>query len=539
MTIYYKVKELGTFDPEYPQASRLNPNFIMGGSMEDMCGNVYQAHDTDFNSEKVQLDRWWFHLSWLIKGYMKDGEFVPAPDEEQYHQPTLLTQRSEWKPEYEKNLMIHKKVVDLIEKIVDRSVPLLSGYYGNFYKTTEQSYDFTWVMISQTNKKKLSGIAFNTLEASTWENTGFKAESTLDLNLKNSLFNNPPESYFREEKGTFLKPAKLIRALFPDLDETQVTSYAAKLQRNLRELANPNTSVVQVNPLPSEIYTHDEQCFDSCMKDQPKSWFKIYDDLKHTSIAYIEEDGMLKARALIHDRVFEKDNPEPFKIMDRIYSENEDYEVIMIEWAKEHGYYYKACQSACYYHFYKPDGTKIHKPEIYIECDDLVEKKYEGIPYMDTFCRYNHDYFVLSSYHKYNTYLQNTDGCDSNNFIVKSLYCQRCEYRSQELYEVRNYDYSTLEVCQDCLQEFYYCEECDEYHRPQNINDDGYCYRCRPRSTSVSTDVVSSDSETVATYRFSSTSSRWIIDEITSEYQASILQDITEEPTPTITAPQI
>lgn len=537
----YKIRELGTFNPEYPPDH--SPHWISPG-MDNYCGMVLYCTDGPDEHQRLKLiDNllsadcgWWYHLSWVIKGTLDPitNEFIPCPDEDQVLQPQPFTDRSQWKPDQPKQITIHKKVVDIIEEIVNIPTNVSDITSDNFYIINfkeDTTYPFTWIKISETNKKKLSGIAFNVIEASAWEQCTYKYETALDSYFKDYTLKVSPSQSHRAAKGTFLKPAKLLRALYPDLSDSEITSHASKLSYKLRLLANPNTSVVKVSTTPSEIYIM-ESCFESCMRDQPQSWFQIYDDLPHTSIAYIEEDGILKARALIHDQVFDNNKVhyrdstqgsyETLRIMDRIYAEDDDYEVLMIQWAKENGYWYKERQSASVDYYIKPDGQKVYLHDIYILCGDLAAEGYEGVPYIDTFCRYSADYKIMTRFNcDTNTSFSNTDGTDTQRILVRTDYsfCSRCGDKcyNEDLYLVYSSTFEEIYVCSYCRRSYYhYCDQCDEYHHTFNFNSSTEsCTCCIPAKPTVEVQEVEERIQVI----LEPTRRRWqiIADEIATE----------------------
>ena len=270
------------------------------------------------------------------------------------------------------------------------------------------SYRYTSIKIADTDFRRMSGIKKSLAVFPSLEN--------LEKYLREEHFGNERQKFavylyakglhaalnyytewffgelfspeFRETKGTYLKPVKLVRMVFgDDFDSSELSTLAGYIADGLRELHFRNdTDRVELSEYPSEIYTlNADSEFPSCMADKPESWFKLYDALPNTCIAYIFEDGLLKARALIHDEVLDLDTGNTYRIMDRIYAENADYFALMKVWARKNGYYTKNEQASDVHWYTCPEDESTKSlPNICIPCD-FTKEQFENIPYVDTF----------------------------------------------------------------------------------------------------------------------------------------------------------
>lgn len=488
-------------NPDYPPDFR----FPMNTQKYEQCNQIFPYA---YHNNRTQLcDCNYFSNYWLEFGYIdpETQEFIPYPDWFQFTTPHQLTQQ-EWKPEEPTSIHISNRVINLINQAVYQINPSLHRLHDIVHN--KNSYDFTHIDISKTNHQRISGFSFNKLKSLTWQATEYKDKHSLDTQF-NRLLQISPE-HQRHEHGTFLKPAKLIRALFPDLEDKTITLIASKFAYLLRKNANPDISIVQVNPNPSEIYTHPNQCFDSCMRCQPKSWFKIYDDIQNISIAYIEVDNEIKARALVHESVHDNEHEHaPIKIMDRIYYANEDYLVLMQLWAQKNGYWCKNEQSAGHTKYMTPDG-QIIDTYVHHHLDfDLRNKSYEGVPYFDTFYQYDIDAKQLGDdVYDSDTEFRETGGGDENNVIVSGTRCYECECRVDE--DDIYYGPDDNVYCKDCYNEYFFvCEDCGEttwrdYSRYVDGEDiyvceycfDNYYRRCEGCHTEYHRDNLTYDDET-------------------------------------------
>ena len=124
----------------------------------------------------------------------------------------------------------------------------------------------------------------------------------------------------------------------------------------------------------------------SCMKhDRCQEYFSIYVDNKEISLLCLldKNDNSLIGRALLWDieAVDKNSEKKPFKIMDRIYTINDDFYTSMFKnWAINNNYYYKQEQSFSNSVWFEKDSKKI---DLYLSVNLNINCKY--FPYLDTF----------------------------------------------------------------------------------------------------------------------------------------------------------
>lgn len=418
-------------------------------------------------------------------------------------------ERKDWAPEkYNANISV--EVYDLIMKCADKVLnnnavkyscaqPNNSASSGTWYHFP--GYGYTWVDFATTEKGRLSGVKFNVLQTRAWHvwDLAFRDEGTLSLNSmynKACVVKSIMSETFRAEKGTYLKPGKLIQAIFPTVDAGGLNlsaQIASALALELRKMVEIDISNISVSENPSKIYQithHDSGSIgSSCMADKPACTFEIYDDV--CKIAYLlGDDGVLVGRALLHDNVVIHDTNQTIKLMDRIYCTNDDVLVQFIIYANENGYYQKEVQSLSCKNYISPDGDILEEPILSISAKNLREE-YKKVPYIDTFRHYHKQSVTLCS-HDWNgeenavTTFDETNGTDNNHlFTGAPRSCMHCDNNENdcEIIYMNEYD---VDVCSYCLGTMYsYCDSCDRYvpneeMEPINVgrNYEYYCSDC-------------------------------------------------------------
>ena len=395
-------------------------------------------------------------------------------------------QRSDWKPVKPSNVYISKRVMEIINKISGTDLHL----YDSNYLSYIIDYAYNMIDISLSNPLKLSGIGINVYESLCWENIlnlyphidSITDEREIERiieklnNYYSDLWNN---NYYqstvidlREEKGTYVKISKLIAAFLPDVSQDHLSTLTGKFVECLRMKSDLDISIVKISDNPSEVYTLNSYHINSCMKEKQPDFFKIYDELKDTKIAYVYENETLLARALLHDKAY-MDKTE-IKLMDRIYFANDDELARMKIWAKEHGYWTKKDQSINCYDCIDPDGNTYFDKHFILECPEIDDQKYESVPYFDTFCYYYRTSSFLSSSEQIidigwaDTNLRNTDGTDYNYlFTERRKYCYECD-------SVISSDYTPIEIngrlyCQHCIDTYFFtCPDCGMLRKKMN-----------------------------------------------------------------------
>lgn len=286
-------------------------------------------------------------------------------------------------------------------------------------------YDYTALDIAESNPLKISGIRkvriaehfLNSLESAMATNqmhySGGSVKEWVESQCKYrglhwalAVFaegcNISPS--FREEKGTYIKPAKIVKLFFGEyFNDDEISVIAGKIASELRLMSYKDVSMVQVSEDVASVYKTDtSSSLESCMayEDIPSHRFKIYNDIKSCKIAYIVEHGLLVARALLWDDVTDEKTGEKYKIMDRIYYAHDDVLAVMQNWAIKNGYTRKARQALHVRDFIKPNGEEVFLRTLSVPC--RVEAcLYKEVPYIDTFayCDMENPYKLVSSVH--------------------------------------------------------------------------------------------------------------------------------------------
>lgn len=407
-------------------------------------------------------------------------------------------ERKEWTPE-KYNSNINKKLYSLIvrcaSKVVDNPMDYTCARPNNLADTGIwyhfPGYDYTWVDFASTAPGRLSGIKFNALQTLVW-NTSWPTKEMLDVEYNETCMVYPCNSKLRAEKGTYLKPGKLIQAIFPGINADTVSEIASILALELRKLQEIDISRIEISDNPSDIYemTHHQSgsIGDSCMKYKPSYMFDIYFDLD-CKIAYILDDiGLLIGRALLHEKVTH-DN-QTIKLMDRIYCTNDDVLVQFIEYARKNGYHRKEEQSLSCKNYIAPNGDILEHPILSINAENLQEG-YKKVPYIDTFKHYYEQSATLCSEYRNGeehavTTFDGTNGSDDNQLFARPFNeCSHCSNNEND-YEMFYIEQDDEHVCIACLEHRYsYCDSCDRYVSNENMgsinvgrDDEYYCNEC-------------------------------------------------------------
>lgn len=305
---------------------------------------------------------------------------------------------------------------------VEIAVILKSRFRDMFF---HNEYDYTALDIAESNPLKISGIRkvrlaeyflCNLESAMAINQTHYSGDSVRNwfegcckyrgLHWALALFaeNRSISASFREEKGTYIKPAKIVKRFFGKyFNDDEISVIAGKIASELRLMAYKDVSTVQVSEDVASVYKTDtSESLESCMvyEDIPSHRFKIYNDIKSCKIAYIVEHGLLVARALLWDDVTDEETGEKYKIMDRIYSADDDLLAIMQNWAIKNGYTRKARQALHVRNFIKPNGEEVFLETLSVPCR-LEACLYKEVPYIDTFayCDTENPYKLVSSVH--------------------------------------------------------------------------------------------------------------------------------------------
>lgn len=153
---------------------------------------------------------------------------------------------------------------------------------------------------------------------------------------------------------------------------------------------------------------------DSCMKSVESDFFDIYTKNDKVSLIVMYSDishNYIIGRALLWDL----DEPQGRKFMDRVYVNNYSNEQVFIDYAKENGWLYKSSQSM---------GSDINIVDPINDIERLITLKielnptdYGNYPYLDTVRYYNPNTGILSNKQIFNPKYELTDTDGSYNEI--------------------------------------------------------------------------------------------------------------------------
>lgn len=408
-------------------------------------------------------------------------------------------ERKEWKPEqYNSNISqaLHSLVVKCAEKVQSDAVLYLSTKPNNLAEGIWYhfpGYDYTWIDFASTVPGRLSGIKFNALQTLVW-NTSLHEREVLTAEYNETCMIYPSTSSLRVGKGTYLKPGKLIQALFPEMDTDTVAQIASILALELRKLGEIDTSNIKISDDIGKVYTMSfsdhGSIGDSCMADKPSYMFDIYFDLD-CKIAYLlDDDGLLIGRALLHKSVTMNNENKSIKLMDRVYCSNDDILVQFIEYAKQHGYHRKEEQNLSCKNYIAPNGDILEYPTLSINAKNL-QGGYEKVPYIDTFKYYHEESAILCNKYRNGdelavTIFDGTKGSDDNQlFAYPFRECYHCNNNEND-YELHYLESHDEHVCESCLNNIYdHCDECERYVNNGDMieiivgnGSEYYCYDC-------------------------------------------------------------
>lgn len=322
------------------------------------------------------------------------------------------------------------------------------------------------------------GIGWLTLHIQKIEECGMKSWLTMGYIPMN--MSDFTENWLRTN-GVMLKPGKAVRKMTDD--NADISIFAGYFQDEMNKL-NPDQCEILVSDTPSDIYVMGGD-FTSCMRKDDPEFFRIYDDVESCSIAYIVEDGKLRARALLWETVEDMDTGETYNVMDRIYSENHKYLSAMILWATTHGYLHKTAQALNIDTYYKPDLSVVTLKNARVGTSfPFKHEMYVLVPYVDTFqwvFNGKHDMYTTDRY-GYGACLTDTDG--NGGWLTRPhSRCINCDDIVDE--DTAFYDNDGEAWCEHCFDNNWTrCENCDEWVRNNeiyevSINGDPKIYVCR------------------------------------------------------------
>lgn len=129
--------------------------------------------------------------------------------------------------------------------------------------------------------------------------------------------------------------------------------------------------------------------WNSCMRQPERNKYLTLYSVNHEQcslISYLDEEGKVRARALLWNEVFDHDNDQQtYKLMDRIYSVYDHDVEFLKKWASDNGYITKAYQNSKTETIYNING-EVKNLRLYVK---LKKEFLTYVPYLDTFKYYN------------------------------------------------------------------------------------------------------------------------------------------------------
>jgi hypothetical protein len=258
-----------------------------------------------------------------------------------------------------------RKILLKIEDVSPVAKILVDGTDENI-----KTNDINYLDISHTDPSKISYITSDRIEKIREE---YKDSS--EEKIKNVLI--------WKKKRYHTKPGKIVNKILK-LENGDVERFA-NLYKGLVEKRNTEVKIIEGSKIIS--YFHEANYEErtgtlgsSCMRySQSQKLLDLYaynECVKMVVIFSKKEPNKIVGRSLLWE------TEDGHKIMDRIYTTKEKYEVIFNEWAEENGYYRKLHNNWFdTIRFISPDGKQV-EIETHVQLDQY---KYMGFPYLDTF----------------------------------------------------------------------------------------------------------------------------------------------------------
>jgi len=221
-----------------------------------------------------------------------------------------------------------------------------------------------FISISSEDKNKISYLSQD------------RIKNLIDEDAFDETFWNTPKRYQA-------KPGSFISKVFKDIPSKEVEKFSNLFKSESNKV---DFTFKVVSGLDIKKYYHyssyqsDKGTLGgSCMKHNcSQGLFDIYieNDDNVSMLVMLDIDGLLMGRALLW-------NFESYKIMDRIYTTNDDnLQWYFKKWATENNYLYKSEQN--WYNTLFFENINTSKKEIFLKID-LKNKDFSKYPYMDTF----------------------------------------------------------------------------------------------------------------------------------------------------------
>jgi hypothetical protein len=222
-----------------------------------------------------------------------------------------------------------------------------------------------------------------------------KSDKTKISYLTQDRENSVNGDHWHSSKRFNAKPGAFIRKVFTGLSDRQVEIFST-LFKNIQSSPDFTMRVVEGNDIIKYYFyeTYAEQTSSlgaSCMKHGDcQDFLNLYADNPETikMLIMVNRDGRLVGRSILWDI-------EPNKIMDRIYTINDDeYSYQFKKWADDNGYWYKKEQKWNNTLFFESKGNPILSEMSIV----LKNTNYRRYPYLDTFKFFDPDSKIFYNY---------------------------------------------------------------------------------------------------------------------------------------------
>lgn len=191
--------------------------------------------------------------------------------------------------------------------------------------------------------------------------------------------NSDDKNFWDAKRRYHARPGSVIKKLFK-LHNHYIEEFATKYT----SMVNPPThklEVVKGEDIAkyynrNNYYEMRGSLGGSCMCSVLSEFFDIYvkNPDQINMLVMLDENNKVMGRALIW-------NGNGFNLMDRIYVCNDNYYHIFVDWAKEHGYYYKEQNN-----WHTPRKLMLNGEKMEGDFEIKLENiKFERYPYLDTF----------------------------------------------------------------------------------------------------------------------------------------------------------
>lgn len=124
----------------------------------------------------------------------------------------------------------------------------------------------------------------------------------------------------------------------------------------------------------------------SCMMDKPADFFQIYAE-NAKCVIMKDEKGKIMIRAMLWDDcIYDSTTDEKLdiKLIDRVYTANDNLLTIFLMWAKSNGYHTLQNQTYSEVRYVGPETSLAKEMPIYVKLKRNVSE-YKNTPYIDTF----------------------------------------------------------------------------------------------------------------------------------------------------------